>query len=255
MVSVDESKLMRHRVPALLERLGIPKRVPLLVHSAFSGLSRQGWRAENFLLGLLEHQSGNTLLMPAMTWRAVNPQTPYFDAASTPGITGILAELFRQNHATHRSVHPTHSTTGWGRDVAGLLDGHVLDTAPCSSNSPFGRLIAADGWVLLVGAGFEVCTTIHCAENALEPDVYLLPTVETYQCRALDGTLHTVATRRHVRRQRDFNKFRPMMIERALRFSRLDVGGVEIIALAAADLDGVVRQALNADAGATLLPT
>ena len=41
----------------------------LQVHSAFRGLSRQGYRAEAFIDALLTRLGPRTLLMPTMTWR------------------------------------------------------------------------------------------------------------------------------------------------------------------------------------------
>lgn len=238
---------MIEAVAGLLDRLGVPAAAPLLVHAGFRGLGQAGWRAGEFLDQLLARQA--TVLMPAMSWRAVNPAAPEFDAATTPGITGILGELFRTTRASQRSLHPTHSTCGCGPGATALLDGHALDLTPCSRNSPFGRLIAADGWVLLIGVGLERCTTIHCAEETLWPELYLLPAVEEYRCRALDGTVRTVRTRRHVKRPRDFDKFASPMAGRRFRVEGLS--GVPVTALAAADLDAVVRAALAEDPEAT----
>ena len=144
-----------------LARLGIPRDGVVLVHSSLRQLARDGYPLDVVMAALLGHMAAGTLLLPTMSWRFVKPSSPVFDEIATPSNTGALAEQFRLNHATHRSLHPTHSVAGLGREAADLLATHHLDETPCSAASPFGKLADRDGWVVMLGITMDCCTLIH----------------------------------------------------------------------------------------------
>ncbi|MBY0431393.1 MAG: AAC(3) family N-acetyltransferase, partial [Rhodospirillales bacterium] len=197
----------------------------LMVHSAFKGLAREGWHAEATLAALMAHMAPGTLSLPTMSWRFVKPAQPVFDAGATPSNTGFLTELFRREHASHRSSHPTHSAAAVGSLAAWLTDGHHLDDTPCSGRSPFGRLAEADGWVLLLGISMDCCTLIHHAEEVVAPGLYLRPPdqAESYTCRAMDGAEYRVRLRRHLFLRRDYWQFQDgLAAAGALRVGLLD---------------------------------
>ena len=195
----------------ILERMNVPRDGIVVVHSAIGRLSRLGFRAEAIIETLLDHLSDGTLIMPTMTWRTVTPAQPYWDEIETASHTGVLTEVFRTNYATARSIHPTHSVAGAGREAARLLARHHLDENPVSTNSPYGLLRGREVFVLMIGVGLECCTAIHLAEETVAPSFYLRPELETYQCRDRSGVVHAVRTRRHRRLNRDFPKFAPVL--------------------------------------------
>ena len=194
-------------VEQCLHEVGVPRDGVLLVHSAFKTLSRAGFRAEPFLAALAGYTAPGTLLMPTMSWRAVNPANPVFDELATPSITGVLTELFRTQVATRRSLHPTHSVAGCGTHVDALLASHHLDDTPCSARSPWGLLAGFDAKVLLLGVEMDSCTLIHHVEATIAPELYLRPERERYLCRDRQGREVEVVTRRTLRLPRDFWQF------------------------------------------------
>lgn len=197
----------------ILSGVDIARDGALMVHSAFRGLSRQGYRAETFIGALRDRLGPRALLMPTMTWRSVTPENPSFDEMATPSHTGVLSEIFRTEFSTARSLHPTHSVAGLGADAPALLDGHHLGDTPCAADSPYGRLRTRDAWILLLGVGLESCTAIHHVEETVAAHHYLQPAgrAERYNCRDRAGVVHEVHTRRHLRLDRDFAKFEPML--------------------------------------------
>jgi aminoglycoside 3-N-acetyltransferase len=199
----------RRVVFRMLEALQVPRDGVLLVHSAFKGFARDGYDADAVLDALAEYMEPGTLLMPTMSWRFVKPQSPNFDELETPSNTGILTEKFRTRIAARRSLHPTHSVAGVGKDVDDLLDGHHLDDTPCSANSPFGRLVSADGHVVMMGVAVDCCTLIHHVEEVVAIDSYLRPSSEreSYRCRDRHGREHEVKLRRHLFLPRDYYQF------------------------------------------------
>ena len=198
----------------MIEAIGVQAGDTLLVHSAFRVLSQQGLRAEWLIEEILASLGSNgTLLMPAMSWRVVTQNSQLFDVQTTAGNVGALAETFRKNYAQFRSVHPTHSVAGCGPDIRKVLDGHHKLTTPCPMSSGFGQVLSRKGKILLLGVGLECCTSIHCAEEALFPEIYLdtIELAETYSCIDWSGQIHTVRVQRHRKLPRDFQKFESLL--------------------------------------------
>jgi aminoglycoside 3-N-acetyltransferase len=240
-------------VSTLLDQLGVDRRAPVLIHSAFSSLGRRGLHPDRFNDALVEAMAEGTLLMPAMTWRNVTPEDNRFDAAVTPGHTGILGESFRRRWATHRSVHPTHSVTGRGPLAADLLNEHWRDDTPVGVNSPFARLAERRGTVLLLGVGLECCTLIHHLEERHAVHLYLHPPsrAEIYECRGLDGQTVTNRQRRHLRVPRRFEAFAPTLVEAGV-MRRTVVGETPCLAVDAAGMVGTLDEVFRRDPGASL---
>jgi len=237
----------------ILERMRVPHDGVLVVHSAISTLSRQGYRAEAMIEALIDYMSDGTLVMPTMTWRTVTPQNPEWDEIETPSHTGVMTEIFRTRYASHRSIHPTHSVAACGPRAKYLTARHHLDDTPVSVNSPYGLLRGDRAHILLLGVGLESCTAIHLPEEEVAPEIYLRPPEQTelYQCRDRHGVTHLVRTRRHWRLDRDFPKFgEPLRGGGFLQFGELDGCPYAIVVLGA--LLDTVATALWADPRATL---
>jgi aminoglycoside 3-N-acetyltransferase len=238
-------------VAHMLDAAGVPKEAALFVHAGFRGLARAGHAPDAFVRALAERVRDGTLLMPAMSWRIATPANPVFDARTTPGHVGILAECFRTGLATHRSVHPTHSVAACGRDAWIATDGHHLDATPCGPNSPHARLRGRNAHVLMLGCDLAACTAMHHAEETVAPARYLEDAIETYECRDLQGRSLTVSLRRHRRVARDFQAFAaPLLAAGDARAGTSD--GVTWFAVPLDAMLGRVLVALRADPDATL---
>lgn len=231
---------------SLLRTAGVPRDGVLFVHSAFSGLSRAGFRLASFIEALLDFMEPGTLIMPTMTWRIVTPANPVFDELATPSHVGVMPEAFRVGYATNRSLHPTHSVAAAGRRAAMLTSGHHLDDTPVSANSPYGKARAEDAHILLLGIGLERCTAIHHAEERVAPDIYLMPPdmAENYELRSRSGISHRVRCRRHLRLNRDFPQF-TAALESNGKLRRGVLGATSWLAMRQEDLLGEVFRALE----------
>jgi len=243
-------------VPALrplLERLGVPRDGVLFVHSAFRDLGREGFSPDGVIEELVEHVRGGTLLLPTMSWRYVKPADPRFSELDTPSNVGVLTEVFRTRWAGARSLHPTHSVAGRGRDAATMLGEHHLDDTPCPPRSPYGKLLPADAWILMLGIGFDCCTLIHHGEEVVAMDLYVRPKeqTETYDCTDRTGRVHRVRLRRHLFLPRDYWQFQDML-EQAGRLRLAYSGACVIRAFRARDLHERVLAVLGARPDAIL---
>jgi aminoglycoside 3-N-acetyltransferase len=242
-------------VAQLLDQARVPGNGVLFVHSAFRRLGAAGLRAEAFIEALIDYMGSGTLVMPAMTWRVVTPASPWFDEIATASHVGILAELFRRQYATHRSLHPTHSVAARGRLAAELTAAHHLSDTPCALSSPYGKARQTDAHVVLLGIGLERCTAIHHAEEVAAPDIYLFPpeAAETYRLRDRNGSVHEMRLRRHLRLNRDFPQF-AAPLARAGLLRQGELCGVPWQAVAQEDLLAEVFGALERDPRAIIAP-
>ncbi len=240
-------------IRSALAEFGIPRDATLVVHSAIAPLSRRGVRAEHIIETLLECVSNGNLVMPTMTWRTVTPDSPNWDELETPSHTGVLSEIFRLNYASARSIHPTHSVAGYGRDVITLLSRHHVDETPVSANSPYGLMRDYDAYVLLLGVGLECCTAIHLPEETIDMNRYVCAPeyAELYRCRDRGGVVRDVRTRRHRRLDRHFARFGPPLAARGL-LKEGNIHGYPYRIVGLASLLRDVFQALIADPRATL---
>jgi aminoglycoside 3-N-acetyltransferase len=235
----------------ITQHRGIAPDSVLIVHSAFSRFGRAGFDVNRFIDALLALVPRGALLMPVMTWRLVTDDHPYFDEIETPSITGVLSEVFRVQYAESRSIHPTHSAAAAGPLAGELTSEHRLDPTPCSRRSPFGKLARYDARVLMLGAGLEACTSIHCAEELIAPELYFRPGGQIYYCRDRSGETHEVYTRRHQKLHRDFPKFEIPMRQAGALWRGEHRGAVWRLIEARA-LDEIVMAALERDPTATI---
>lgn len=157
--------LGRARLADGLQKLGVRRGGVLLVHSSLSKLGFVPGGAAAVISGLQDALGPDgTLLMPAHTWEWMNRGLRVFDARSTPGCVGTIAEHYRQMRGVLRSLHPTHSVAARGRRAAEMLAGHELAETPCGEGTPYARLLEADGQILLLGATLDSNTAFHCME-------------------------------------------------------------------------------------------
>jgi aminoglycoside 3-N-acetyltransferase len=180
----------------LLE-LGVRPGVALLVHSSLRSLGPVPGKAEGVVQGLLDALGPRgTLLMPALSYETVHADSPVFDVRATPSCVGGLTEYFRTREGTLRSVHPTHSVSGIGRQAEDLLSDHALSVTPCGPYSPFFRLPQVNGQILFAGCGLRPNTSMHGVEELVEPP-YLFGGHITYQIILSDGSAAEMTVRRH----------------------------------------------------------
>lgn len=166
-----------------LRALGIQAGDEVLVHASLSAI---GWvcggpQAVVDALRAVITDSG-TLVMPTHTGQYTDPATwsnppvpaewittiresmPPFRPAVTPtrGM-GAISECFRTYPDVVRGAHPEVSFAAWGRDAEGAVTDHGFDYG-LGEDSPLARLYDRDGFVLLLGVGHDVNTSLHLAE-------------------------------------------------------------------------------------------
>jgi aminoglycoside 3-N-acetyltransferase len=166
-----------------LGTLGVEPGMTLLAHSSLSAI---GWVCGGPVAVILALENlltpEGTLVMPAHSgdisdpahwgdppvpeawWPAIRAEMPPFDPSLTPtrGM-GAIPEAFRNQSGVVRSPHHSASFAAWGKHK----DLIVQDDHPdfCQNDqSPLGRLYELDGYVLLLGVGYDRNTSLHLAE-------------------------------------------------------------------------------------------
>lgn len=158
--------------------LGIPSDSPVIAHASLSAFGHVRGGAET-LLGAMIH-SYSSIIMPAFTYHtmvvpeigppnnglrysedSVSNKTAEFFYIDMPAdrLMGILPETMRKHPEARRSNHPILSFVGIHAD-------RVLDRQSVYEPlMPIEALREKEGWVLLLGVGQEVNTSIHNAER------------------------------------------------------------------------------------------
>lgn len=217
-------------VRAVLGGLGIHEGDRLFVHSGFRSLSGSQPRgASNFDFagriwqGFLEAVGPRgTVLVPALSHEYFGQQNPVFDEALTRCCVGFLAEQFRVEIATARSLDPAYSVCGYGAALDWFLGGHLGSLTPFGTGSPFARFLgigrdaapggsgasAGSNYIVFLGCSPVSNTCVHAVEDWLG-----VPWLYGEACEAalidVAGQVHRKTT------------FLPGFVDRRQRYDRL----------------------------------
>lgn len=183
-------KITKEELVRDIGAFGIQKGDTILVHSSMKSLGGEvdgGYAAviDAFLAAL---GPNGTLMMPALSYETVTKQHPYFSVRKTPTCVGKLTEAFRTTPGVLRSVHPTHSVCAAGKLAEELTKDHILDRTPVGPNSPFRRMMAYGGKILMLGCGLAHNTFMHGVEQEAGVPYCLSPQTIDFTCELADGT-------------------------------------------------------------------
>ena len=166
-----------------LSALGLRAGTTVMVHSS---LGKVGWTVGGpvtVIRALLEVLGPDgTLVMPAESPNVSGPSDwndervkaewhdkicehlPIFDPLTTPTTMGAIPEAFRTYPGTLRSNHPLVSVCANGSLASKITKEHSLEFCE-GRGTPFEKLYDIDAQTLLLGVGFNRCTSLHYAES------------------------------------------------------------------------------------------
>ncbi|PKS08558.1 hypothetical protein jhhlp_004944 [Lomentospora prolificans] len=164
-------------------RLGLTSGDTVLVHSSLKALGWVCGGAEAVVLALLDVLSDKgTLVVPTFTagnsdpslwskppipeewWPIVRSHVPPFNIqTSSTWRMGLISEMVRTWPGTLRSAHPQTSFAALGPNAKAITDGHAWECR-LGDQSPLARLEELNAKVLLLGVGYDNCTSFHLAQ-------------------------------------------------------------------------------------------
>lgn len=150
-----------------LESMGLKGDETILIHSSMKAIGAVDGGADTVLDAWMEYFKDGLLLLPTHTWKTVNADNPVYNPYTTPSCVGLLTNMFMKRDVVIRSLHPTHSMSGYGKNAAEYLAGEEYNNTPCTPGGCYDRLKEVGGKVLLVGVGHERNTYIHSVEEVL----------------------------------------------------------------------------------------
>ena len=102
--------------------------------------------------------------VPSQWWTIIRETMPAYDPQITPTWhMGQIVEVFRTLPNVLRSSHPNVSFAAWGQQAELVVNRHSLNNS-LGEDSPLARLYDLNGWVLLLGVGYDRSTCFHLAE-------------------------------------------------------------------------------------------
>lgn len=172
---------MRSQLVSDLRQLGVRAGTILMVHARLGSLGLVVGSSQTVIEALLEAVGpGGTLLayagwedncfhlseQPEAWQRASRAELPPFDLLRSRARrqSGPLTERIRTWPGALRSDHPEASFVALGA-AAGWITADQDRDDPYGVRSPLGRLVEADGQLLLLGAPLDQITLVHHAES------------------------------------------------------------------------------------------
>lgn len=157
----------KQQLKGQLESMGLKGGETILIHSSMKAIGVVNGGADTVLDVWMEYFKNGLLLLPTHTWKTVNADNPVYNPYTTPSCVGLLTNMFMKREGVIRSLHPTHSMSGYGKNAAEYLAGEEYNNTPCTPGGCYDRLKEVGGKVLLVGVGHERNTYIHSVEEVL----------------------------------------------------------------------------------------
>lgn len=175
--------VLKKDVVESLERVGLRRGQVVEVHTSMSSLGFVCGGPQVIIEALMETVgTEGTIVMPAQSWKNLDPSAgvhweeprewwpairenwPPYDKDITPTNTmGAVAEMFRKWPGAVRSNHPARSMAAWGKYADYITRDHTLSDI-FGPGSPVDRIYELDGYVLLIGVGYDKNTSLHLAD-------------------------------------------------------------------------------------------
>lgn len=179
----QRSFVAKQEILDALAKAGVSKGQTVMAHASLSSLGFVCGGAQTVIEALLETVgTEGTIMMPSQSWKNLDPSAgvhwdtpeewwplirenwPAYNKEITPTNTmGAVAEMFRRWPGALRSDHPARSVAAWGKHAEYLTRDHDLSNI-FGDGSPIGKLYELDGYVLLIGVGYNKNTSLHLAD-------------------------------------------------------------------------------------------
>lgn len=167
---MGKSLLTKEQLMVQLENFQHVKGKIITVHTSLKAVGEIDGGGETLLSALIEFftQDGGLLCVPTHTW-----DSDVYDRRGAYSCIGVLPQLAAAHPQATRTLHPTHSMAVFGdkEKVERFIGWEEFADTPANPKGCYGKLLAEDGYVLLIGVGQDKNTYLHCVEEFLDvPD-------------------------------------------------------------------------------------
>ena len=187
------------------QNAGIEKGDVLFIHSSLKGLGYIENGAKDVIEAFQEVVgTAGTLIFPTFTMKGSMEATLkdpeyVFDPKTSVSTTGSITNHFMKFKDVHRSIHPTHSVSAWGKHAADICAEHYELDTNFGPGTPFGKFLDLNGKVVGLGIDYGNVTYYHVYEDYnLDkwPEVYIS---EPFKAKVKDyqGNIHECETYAH----------------------------------------------------------
>lgn len=190
MVTMEELKQQ-------LRAMGIRPDDTVLIHTSLRAVGPVENGADGLIDAFCEYLTEGLFLVPTHTWDNVNRENPVYNVKATVPCIGTLPRVAAFRADGFRSLHPTHSMWGYGKDAAEFLRGEEKAGSPGPVGFAWERLARRNAKILLIGVGNDRNTFIHAVDEIADLPDRLHP--EPYDVTIIDhqGKTHQRAFRGH----------------------------------------------------------
>jgi aminoglycoside 3-N-acetyltransferase len=162
----------RSELAADIARLGVRPGATAMVHTSMRALGRVVGGSRTVVEALLDAVGPAGTVCAQVSWEAPEPWERAYEDAFPPfdpersaaaRYEGRIPERLRTWPGACRSANPATGIAAVGRDAPRLTAGHRLDDG-FGSGTPYARIVAARGQVVLLGAPLHTISLLHHAE-------------------------------------------------------------------------------------------
>lgn len=159
-----------------LRKMNLKSTDTVLIHTSMKAIGEVEGRADGFIDIMCEYFKDGLLLIPTHTWDNVTKDAPVYDVSSTIPCIGIIPTRAAFRKDGYRSLHPTHSIWGYGKNAQEFLKGEETATTPAPIGGAWARLTDVNAKILLIGVGHNRNTFIHAVDELVDLPNRLHPT-------------------------------------------------------------------------------
>lgn len=156
---------MKKKFFTQLKQMNLKSTDKLLMHASMKAI---GGDANTVIDTFIEYFNEGLFMMPAHTWKTINRENNHFDPKTEQACVGILSNVFLSHPKSIRTLHPTHSLVMSGKINPEWITAEARFHTPTPKEGLYGKLAEMDGYILLVGVGFERNTVIHAIEESMD---------------------------------------------------------------------------------------
>ena len=162
-------KVSEDQVNALFEQMALDSDV--MIHSSLPDIGNI--KLKHVAAGLKRYvlDTGHTILCPALPIKGSSLEylksIKEFDVRTAPNAMGTVSSYYGRQDVSRRSLSPTHSVIALGARSGYYTGEHHLSETPFTEKSPYYRIMAEGGKILMLGASLKNLTFNHVVEDMI----------------------------------------------------------------------------------------